>query len=71
MMRAMMNRQQLAELLGTVSVEAVARDAGVSSKTVYRLRHQQTSPRLDVVERLVAAAHRIKAAAPEQPAKAA
>lgn len=57
----MMTREQLAELLGTVRVEDVAREAEVSTKTIYRLRHQKTSPTLGTVERLVAAVKRVKA----------
>lgn len=58
----MMTRDQLAELLATVRVEDVAREAGVSTKTIYRLRHKQNAPTLDTVEVIVAAVERIRAA---------
>jgi DNA-binding phage protein len=61
-MLPMMTRDELAQLLRTVNVEDVAREADVSIKTVYRLRHRQHSPTLDTVERLVAAVKRVKAA---------
>lgn len=51
----MVTREQLAERLKTVNVEDVAKEAGVSTKTVYRLRHMQHAPRLDLVEKLLAA----------------
>ena len=51
----MVTREQLAERLKAVNVEDVAKEAGISTKTVYRLRHMQHAPRLDIVERLLAA----------------
>ena len=56
----MMTRDQLAELLGTVAVEDVAREANVSTKTIYRLRHKQHAPTLDTVEKILAAVRVIK-----------
>lgn len=56
----MVTKQQLADLLRTVNVEVVAREAGVSTKTVYRLRHQKHSPSLDTAARLIDAVKRIK-----------
>lgn len=58
--RGMMTRDQLAELLGTVAVEDVAREANVSTKTIYRLRHKQHAPTLDTVEKILAAVRVIK-----------
>ena len=58
----MMNRDQLAELLRSVNVEDVAREAKVSTKTIYRLRHKAHAPTLDTVEAIVAAVKRVKAA---------
>ena len=58
----MMTREQLAELLRTVNVEDVAREAQVSTKTIYRLRNQENAPTLDTVEALVAAVKRVKSA---------
>lgn len=51
----MITREQLAQRLMSVNVEEVAREAGISTKTVYRLRHMQHAPRLDVVEKLLVA----------------
>lgn len=59
-MRPMMTRDQLAELLGTVAVEDVAREANVSTKTIYRLRHKKHSPTLDTVESILSAVKRLK-----------
>jgi DNA-binding phage protein len=63
----MVTREQLAQRLKAVNVEDVAKEAGISTKTVYRLRHMQHAPRLDVVEKLLAAIsaveNRTKAAA--------
>jgi len=57
--RHMMTRDQLAKLLATVRVEDVAREAGVSTKTIYRLRHKQNAPTLDTVAVIVAAVKRL------------
>ena len=51
----MVTREQLAERLKAVNVEEVAKEAGISTKTVYRLRHMRHAPRLDLVEKLLAA----------------
>ena len=61
MIEPMMTKDQLAALLLTVPVEAVAKEADVSTKTIYRLRHMATNPTIDSVARIVAAAKRIKA----------
>lgn len=58
----MMTRDQLAELLRSVDVQALHRESGVSTKTIYRLRAKENAPTLDTVEALVSAAKRIKAA---------
>jgi len=58
--RGMMTRDQLAELLLRYSVEDVAREAGISAKTIYRLRHKQNAPTLDTVAAIVAAVKRLK-----------
>lgn len=55
----MVTSDTLAELLATVNVEDVAREAKVSTKTIYRLRHKQHSPTLDTVERIMAAISRL------------
>jgi DNA-binding phage protein len=56
----MMTRDQLAELLAGVHVADVAREANVSTKTIYRLRHKQHSPTLDTVQQIVEAVKRLK-----------
>jgi len=57
----MITREQLADLLMTVNVEDLAREAQISTKTVYRLRHKQHSPTLDTVTQIVAAVERLRA----------
>lgn len=57
--RGMLTRDQLAELLGTVNVRDVAREASVSTKTVYRLRHKEIPPTFRTVEKLMAALDRM------------
>lgn len=54
-MQPMMTRDQLAELLSSVSVEEVSKKSGLSTKTIYRLRHKQHAPTLDTVEKIVSA----------------
>lgn len=60
----MLTKHQLAELLREVNVVAVAREAGVATKTIYRLRHpdkeQAPSPTLRTVEAVVAAVNRLR-----------
>ena len=51
----MMTKEQLAELLRTAPVKDLAREADVSVKTIYRLRHMKNSPTLSTVESLIAA----------------
>ena len=58
----MVTQQQLADMLLDVNVEAVAKAANVSTKTVYRLRHQQHSPTLGTVERILRAIEAVKSA---------
>lgn len=57
----MITRDQLAKLLQDVNVEDVATEAGISTKTVYRLRHKATAPTLRTVESIVDAVRRLKA----------
>lgn len=54
-----MKADQLSDLLMRVDAKALAAEAGVNVKTIYRLRKQQNSPRLELVERLVAACRRL------------
>lgn len=60
-MAAMLTRDELADLLKRVDVADVAREAKVSTKTVYRLRHKANSPTLDTVERIVSAVRKLNA----------
>lgn len=57
----MVTRDELADLLKRVDVNQVAREAKLSTKTVYRLRHKANSPTLDTVERLVSAVRKLNA----------
>jgi len=66
----MLTQDQLAERLMGVSVEEVAKEAGVSTKTIYRLRHKTHAPRLDLAERVVAAIARLEKRAKAQKAAA-
>lgn len=56
----MVTRDDLAVMLADVRVEDVARLAGVSTKTIYRLRHKKHSPTLDTVAVIVAALKQLK-----------
>ena len=56
----MITREQLSEQLKQVDAKALAAEAGVNIKTIYRLRHGKNSPRLELVERLVAACRKLK-----------
>ena len=56
----MLTRDQLAAMLLEVNAEDVAREANVSLKTIYRLRHGLNSPTLDTVVALVDAVDRLK-----------
>ena len=56
----MHTRDSLAELLRAVNVEDVAREAGVSTKPIYRLRHKANAPKLDTVAAIVEAVKRVK-----------
>lgn len=60
----MVTRDELAELLASVPVIDVAREAGVSTKTIYRLRHREHAPTLDTVERIIAAVRKVRAVSP-------
>lgn len=59
-MRAMMTKDQLSELLRQVDAQALAAEVGVNIKTIYRLRRGENSPRLELVERLVAACRKLR-----------
>lgn len=60
-MQTLLTRSDLAALLLKVSVEDVARESGLSVKTIYRLRQQQNSPTLETAEKVVSAIRRINA----------
>lgn len=55
----MLTPQELSERLKAVNVEALAKESGVSVKTIYRLRHMTNSPRLGLVVKLVEAMQRL------------
>jgi DNA-binding XRE family transcriptional regulator len=59
----MLTRQQLADLLQSVRVEDLAREANVATKTIYRLRKQENVPTLETARRLADAVERIRRAA--------
>lgn len=67
-MQTLLTSADLAALLAKTNVEAVARESGLSVKTIYRLRQQKNSPTLETAEKIVAAIRRINASTPE-PAK--
>jgi predicted transcriptional regulator len=56
----MVTQKQLAEMLGRVNVRAVAEAANVSTKTIYRLRHQERSPNYSTVQKVLAGIKRIE-----------
>ena len=62
----MVTPKELSDLLHGVNVAAIAKAANVSTKTVYRLRHQDHSPNMQTVHRLLAA---IEAANPATPTR--
>lgn len=51
----MLDKTELAERLKRVNVKAVSEAAGVSEKTVYRLRNLQTNPSYETTRRLIGA----------------
>jgi DNA-binding phage protein len=58
---------ELARLLQGVNVEAVAREANVSTKTIYRYRWCKSAPALDTLERVVAAVQKLQQPAGGKP----
>lgn len=56
----MLTRDELSALLLGVNVEEIAREANVSTKTIYRMRHKANAPSYATIERIVAAAQRLK-----------
>jgi DNA-binding phage protein len=55
-----MTRDELAAMLLTVNVVDVAREAGVSTKTVYRHRRKEHSPNLGTAQALAEAVKRLR-----------
>ncbi len=53
-------KAELARLLQGVNVEAVAREANVSTKTIYRYRWGKSAPALDTLERLMSAIEKVR-----------
>ena len=63
----MLTRIELAEVLRDMNVEDVAREAGVSIKTIYRIRTDEDySPTMLTAERIVSAIRKVKLAAPSK-----
>lgn len=67
-MQTLLTSADLAALLAKTNVEAVARESGLSVKTIYRLRQQKNSPTLETAEKIVAAIRRINAVQASQEA---
>ena len=67
-----MNSKQLSDVLRQVDVKDLAKSSGISEKTIYRLRHEQHSPTLTTVNKLLDAAAKLgcKALAPARKVKA-
>lgn len=65
-MRRMVTQKQLADMLARVNVQAVAQAAGVSTKTVYRLRHQANPPNFSTVQKLLAGIKKVETEAATQ-----
>lgn len=63
-MTTLLTRSDLAAMLAKANVEQVAKESGVSAKTIYRLRHQKHAPTLDTADKLLAALRRINALQP-------
>ena len=56
----MLTRDELSALLQGVNVEDIAREANVSTKTIYRMRHKANAPNYATIERILAAVARLK-----------
>jgi DNA-binding phage protein len=56
----MITIDEISALLQTVNVEAVARESGLATKTIYRLRHKRNSPTLVTLEKLLPAIDRVR-----------
>ncbi len=48
-MQSMITKPELAVLAASVNAEALAKAAGISTKSVYRIRLQQANPSLETV----------------------
>lgn len=64
----MMTREKLAALLHGVDVNAVAKAASLSPRTIKRIQKQENSPNLKTLERILSA---LKLVARRKPAKTA
>lgn len=65
----MTTKAELAALASSVNAEALATAAGISTKTVYRIRQQKANPSLRTMEDVQRAVLSIKANLPaDQPA---
>lgn len=61
MMAPMTTKAELAVHAASVNAEALAEAAGISTKTVYRIRQQKANPSLQTVEDVLRAVAEIKA----------
>jgi len=57
----MSKKDHLAQLTASVNVELLAAEAGISTKSVYRLRRKQANPTLKMIESVERAVAAIKA----------
>jgi DNA-binding phage protein len=64
----MSTKDRLAQLAASVSALDLAREAGISTKSVYRLRQKKANPTLEMIEAVERAVAVIKARAPQRQA---
>lgn len=60
----MTTKADLAALASSVNAEALSRAAGISTKTVYRIRQQKANPSLQTVENVQRAVAAIRSGEP-------
>lgn len=64
----MITKPQLAALAASVNAEALAEAAGISTKTVYRIRLQKANPSMDTIAAIETAVAKLVAKAAAAPA---
>ncbi len=67
----MITKAELAALAASVNAEALAQAAGISTKTVYRIRLQQANPSLETVAAIESAVAKLGVRKPKATAQAA